>query len=94
MTDKLGAGPLTPPAPSSPSSSRTGGDGAGWVDWPTADDIDDCTEVYADPIDTLDEVNTCLDPGDHLWLTDAAGDTRCVHCGTPAMPVFASREAR
>jgi hypothetical protein len=64
------------------------------IDWPTADAIDDCTEVYADPLDALDDDNTCTDPGDHLWLTDkVTGATRCVHCDTPAMPVYATREA-
>jgi hypothetical protein len=63
------------------------------------DSIDDCSEVYADVdlfavIDRLDADNTCTDPGDHLWLTDkVTGETRCVHCDTPAMPVKASREA-
>jgi hypothetical protein len=92
MTGKFDAGPSMPAAPSLPSSSRNGADGAAWIDWPTADDIDDCTEVYADPFDTLDEDNACIDPGDHLWLAKD-GDVRCVHCGTPAMPVYATREA-
>lgn len=63
------------------------------------DSIDDCTEVYGDVdldtvIDRLDTENNCTDPGDHLWLTDAwTGETTCVHCGVPAMPVKAMREA-
>jgi hypothetical protein len=63
------------------------------------DSLDDCTEVYADVdlnavVDRLDTENHCTDPGDHLWLTDArTGETACAHCGAPAMPVYASREA-
>ena len=56
--------------------------------------------MYGGPVDEeliltdLDLNNICTDPGDHLWLTDrATGETQCVHCGVPAMPVYASREA-
>jgi hypothetical protein len=61
------------------------------------DSIDDCTEVYAEPVDDetiftdLDLNNDCRDPGGHLWLLGK--DVRCVHCGAPAMPVYATREA-
>jgi hypothetical protein len=59
--------------------------------------VDDCTEVYGEPIDDesifsdLDLNNDCRDPGGHLWLLGK--DVRCVHCGVPAMPVYATREA-
>lgn len=62
--------------------------------------LDDCDLVYGDDIDLfaiidrLETSNTCTDPRDHLWLTDrATGETHCVHCGVPAMPIHASRPA-
>jgi hypothetical protein len=83
-----------------------------WQNWPPSDHdldelsiptddingVDDCTEVYGEPIDDasifahLDEFNDCIDPGGHVWLAEN-GDVRCVHCGVPAMPMKASREA-
>lgn len=62
------------------------------------DSIDDCTEVYGEPVDDetiltdLDRNNTCTDPGGHVWLA-SGGDVRCLHCPAVAMPVYASREA-
>lgn len=63
------------------------------------DSIDDCTEVYGDPVDDetiltgLDLDNTCADAGGHVWLAKD-GDVRCIHCPAVAMPVYASREAK
>ena len=63
------------------------------------DSLDDCTEVYGEAIDDeailtgLDLDNSCSHPGGHLWLTHRPDDVRCVHCGVPAMPVYAGREA-